>query len=199
MYRWLLPPKLIIASLSSPLTGLFSDTITIHTFWDQWRWSSYWRSISDEKGEILRLYVCGMEEQSLSRIHALWGEVPIDFWHNNANFWGKCIFHNKVFMYIFNIYYFIGPFQKLDMIEFFMAHSSNIFLISSRVIFRIMRGFYILPHTCIDARLIYFNSQDGLLMLTTVWFKPNVKCLLCLEHLHRRFWMSRHQGQSFIL
>ena len=44
-------------------------------------------------------------------------------------------------MYIFNIYYFIGPFQKLDMIEFFMAHSSNIFLISSRVIFRIMRGF----------------------------------------------------------
>ena len=65
-------------------------------------------------------------------------------------------------MYIFNIYYFIGAFQKLDMIEFFMAHSSNIFLISSRVIFRIMRGFYFLPHTCIDARLIYLLAGRSL-------------------------------------
>ena len=123
-------------------------------------------------------YMC-VEEQSLSRTHAYF----------SGTLWKFLRKVYSLFMYTY-IIDFIFWLIHVIMILFFSFFLGPFFGLCGVLLFT--------THTCIDARL-YTYSQDGLLMLTTVWFKPNVKCLLCLEHLHRRFWMSRHQGQSFIL
>ena len=163
MYRWLLPPKLIIASLLSSDWIIFWHHHHSHILGSMaviiilkvnFRWKG---------GDIEIIYVWKSK---------VWAASTHIFLAYYENFWGKCILYLCALILFFS--FFLGPFFGLCGVLLFTTH------------------------TCIDARL-YTYSQDGLLMLTTVWFKPNVKCLLCLEHLHRRFWMSRHQGQSFIL
>ena len=135
MYRWLLPPKLIIASLLS------SDWIIF--------WHHHHSHILGSMTVIIILKVNFSWKGGDIEIICVWKskvwaesthyEVKYIFLTYNENFWGKY----SLFMYTYDFNTF-SKIRKYNYWFYFLAHSRDynlIFLLFSRTIFRIMRGF----------------------------------------------------------